>query len=72
MCFSVNFFLSIFRLLKVILLYSTANLGLVLLLERACRLIVTPEKGVQDFWKRRLTYAKPKWTRFLQEKKRYD
>ena len=55
-------FSSIFRLLMVILMYSTASLGFILLLERACRLIVTPEKGVQDFRKRRLTYAKPKWT----------
>ena len=36
--------------------------------ERSCRLIVIPEKDVQDFRKRRLTYAKPKWTLFFQEK----
>ena len=36
--------------------------------ELACRLIVIPEKGVQDFRKRHLTYAKPKWTLFFQEK----
>ena len=41
--FSVNFFSSISRLLKVIIIYSRASLGFILHLERACRLIVTPE-----------------------------
>ena len=30
---------------------------------------VTPEKGVQNFRKRRLTYAKPKWTCFFFQEK---
>ena len=46
---------------------STRYIG-IFALERACRLIVIPEKDVQDFRKRRLTYAKPKWTLFFQEK----
>ena len=42
-------FSSISRLLKVLLMIPKANLDFILFLERACRLIVTPKKGMQDF-----------------------
>ena len=46
---SVNFFQSSFWHFKAIFRYPRASLGFLLAFERACRLIVIPEKGVQDF-----------------------